>query len=297
MYYANLRAFHAVASHGSFTRAAESLGVTQPTLSAQVKALEETYGVALLDRRGRSVAPTGLGGQLLEITRRLFLLEAEADELLSRARDLTAGHLRVAAGGPYYAVPLLAAFSARYPGVHVSLSIGNSGEVLDALLHDRADVAMISDVEPDPRLDALPYAEHRLVVFVPRKHPWARLRGIWLRDLEGEPMVLREPGSMTRRLFEQAIAKAKVAPRVVMEIESREAVSEAVAAGLGIGVVSEAEFGHDERLAAVRVTDVAMLTREYVVCLKERRRLRIVSAFLDQASRRLKRPTSGASRS
>jgi DNA-binding transcriptional LysR family regulator len=101
---------------------------------------------------------------------------------------------------------------------------------------------------------------------------------------------------MTRRLFERAIAKAKVAPRVVMEIESREAVSEAVAAGLGIGVVSEAEFGHDERLAAVPVTDVTMLTREYVVCLRERRRLRIVSAFLDQARSRLKGVTPGASR-
>jgi LysR family transcriptional regulator, low CO2-responsive transcriptional regulator len=290
MSHADLRAFHAVASHGSFTRAAESLAVTQPTLSAQVKALEERYGVALLDRRGRSVAATGLGEQLLEITRRLFLLEAEADELLSRARDLTAGHLRVAAGGPYYAVPLLAAFRDRYPGVHISLAIGNSSEVLEALLHDRADVAVMSDLESDPRLEAMPYSEHRLVVFVPRVHPWSKRRGIRLRELEGQPMVLREPGSMTRRLFEQAIAKAKVTPRVVMEIESREAVSEAVAAGLGIGVVSEAEFGHDERLAAVQVTDVAMLTREYVVCLKERRPLRIVSAFLEQAQGRLKSP-------
>ena len=297
MIYSSLRAFHAVASHGSFTRAAESLGLTQPTLSAQVKALEESYGVALLDRRGRGVAATSLGEQLLDITRRLFLLEEEADELLSRARDLTAGHLRVAAGGPYYAVPLLAAFGARYPGVHISLSIGNSEEVLEALLHYRADVAVISDLEPDPRLEIIPYAEHRLVVVVPRRHPWARTRGIRLRDLEGEPMVLREIGSMTRRLFERAIAKAKVAPRVVMEIESREAVSEAVAAGLGIGIVSEAEFGHDERLAAVHVTDVTLRTREYVICLKERRRLRIVSAFLDQAHRRLRGATPAASRS
>jgi aminoethylphosphonate catabolism LysR family transcriptional regulator len=296
MNHANLRAFHAVASHGSFTRAAQSLGVTQPTLSAQVKALEETYGVALFDRRGRGVAATGLGEQLLEMTRRLFLLEEEADELLSRARDLTAGHLRVAAGGPYYAVPFLAAFGARYPGVHISLSIGNSEAVLDALLHYRADVAVISDLEPDPRLEAIPCAEHRLVVFVPRKHPWARTRGIRLRDLEGQPMVLREIGSMTRRLFEQATAKAKIKPRLVMEIESREAVSEAVAAGLGIGVVSEAEFGHDERLAAVPLTDATILTREYIVCLKERRRLRIVSAFLDQAHRQLERPTPEVSK-
>ena len=293
MNYASLRAFHAVASHGSFTRAAESLGVTQPTLSAQVKTLEESYGVALLDRRGRGVAATGLGEQLLDITRRLFLLEEEADELLSRARELTAGHLRVAAGGPYYAVPLLAAFGARYPGVHVSLSIGNSEEVLNALLHYRADVAVISDLEPDPRLEAIPYAEHRLVVFVPRAHPWARVRSVRLRDLEGQPMVLREIGSMTRHLFEQAATKARIKPRVVMEIESREAVSEAVAAGLGIGIVSEAEFGHDQRLAAVPVTGATMVTREFIVCLKERRRLRIVSAFLDQVQRRLgaaKRP-------
>lgn len=296
MSYASLRAFHAVASHGSFTRAAESLGVTQPTLSAQVKALQESYGVALLDRRGRGVAATSLGEQLLDITRRLFLLEEEADELLSRARDLTAGHLRVAAGGPYYAVPLLAAFGARHPGVHISLLIGNSEEVLDALVHYRADVAVISDLEPDPRLESIPYAEHRLVVFVPRKHPWARSRGIRLQDLEGQPMVLRETGSMTRRLFERATSKAKVKPRVIMEIESREAVSEAVAAGLGIGVVSEAEFGHDERLAAVPVIDITMLTREYVVCLKERRRLRIVAAFLAEAYRQLDRLKPAAAR-
>src|SRR5262249_11620721 len=174
MSYTNLRAFHVVASNGSFTRAAQSLGVTQPTLSAQVKALEENYGVALFARRGRGRAAHTLGGGVLAIPPRMLRTEQEADELLSRARDLTAVHLRVAAGGPYYAVPLLAAFGARYPGVHISLSIGNSEEVLDALLHYRADVAVISDLEPDARLDAIPYAEHKLVSFVPRYHPSAR---------------------------------------------------------------------------------------------------------------------------
>ena len=94
-------------------------------------------------------------------------------------------------------------------------------------------------------------------------------------------MVLRELGSMTRRLFERATAKARVKPRVFMEIESREAVREAVAAGLGIGVVSEPEFGNDERLVSVPVMDGDLVLREYVVCLKERRKLRIVAALLD----------------
>jgi LysR family transcriptional regulator, low CO2-responsive transcriptional regulator len=282
MSYSNLRAFHAVASAGSFTRAARSLGVTQPTLSAQVKALEQAYGVALFDRRGRGIVTTTLGERLLEITRRMFLLEDEAGELLAQARELTTGHLRVGADGPYHVVPFLASFAERYPGVHISLSIGNSEEVLDSLLRYRADVAVIADIAADPRLDIILCAEHRLVAFVPSQHPWARRRGLRLHDFEDQPMVLRELGSKTRHLFERATAKAQVRPRVVMEIESREAVREAVAAGLGIGIVSEAEFGHDERLVAVPVTDAELGTREYVVCLKERRRVRIVSAFLDQ---------------
>lgn len=281
MNYSQLRAFHAVATEGGFTRAARSLGVTQPTLSAQVKALEESYGVALFDRRGRGIAATPLGERLIDITRRLFLLEEEAGELLARARELTTGHLRVSADGPYHVVPFLAAFAARYPAIHISLAIGNSEEVLDALLRYRADVAVMADIGEDPRLDIALCAEHRLVVFVPREHGWARRRSIRLGELDGQPIVLRELGSKTRLLFEQATAKAGVKTRTVMEIESREAVREAVAAGLGIGIVSEAEFGHDERLVAVPVAGAALATREYVVCLRERRNLRIVAAFLD----------------
>jgi len=281
MNHAQLRSFHAVATAGGFTRAAAALGVTQPTLSAQVKALEDGYGVALLDRRGRGIVRTTIGQQLLEVTRRMFLLEDEARELLERAHALATGHLRVSADGPYHVVPFLAAFARRYPAVHISLAIGNSEEVLSALLHYQADVAVVADLDEDPRLETILCAENRLVAFVSRQHPWARRRSIRLADLEGQPMVLREPGSMTRRLFERAIAKAKVKPRVVMEIESREAVREAVAAGLGIGVVSEPEFGNDERLVSVPVIDGDLVLREYVVCLKERRKLRIVAALLD----------------
>lgn len=287
MNYAHLRAFHAVANEGGFTRAADRLGVTQPTLSAQVKALEDNFGVALFDRRGRGIVATTLGRQLLDITRRLFLLEEEAQELLARARDLTTGHLRVSADGPYHVVPFLAAFAERYPAVHISLAIGNSQEVLNSLLHYQADVAVVADLEADPKLESIVCAESRLVVFVPRQHPWSRRRGIRLADLDGEPMVLREQGSMTRRIFERATARAKVKPRVIMEIESREAVREAVAAGLGIGVVSEPEFGNDERLVSVPVIDGDLILREYVVCLRERRNLRIVAALLDLVRERL----------
>jgi aminoethylphosphonate catabolism LysR family transcriptional regulator len=285
MIHAHLRSFHAVASEGSFTRAAARLGVTQPTLSAQVKALEERYGVALFDRRGRGVATTGLGAALLEITRRLFLLEEEAEELLGSARALTTGHLRVGADSPYHAVPFLAAFAQRYPAIHVALSIGNAEEVMARLFRYESDVAVVADIAEDPRLERVLCAVHRLVVFVPRSHPWAGRKAIRLGELEAAPMVLREEGSKTRRVFEAALAAAGVKPRPVIEIESREAVREAVAAGLGLGVVSAAEFGHDERLITLPVRDATLETREYLIALRERRKLRLVSAFFDEALR------------
>ncbi len=281
MNHAQLRAFHAVATEGSFTKAAEALRVSQPAVTIQVKALEEAYGVLLVHRRGHRVMLTDLGSRLLEVTRRIFGLMEEADELLSAARELRAGHLRVGADGPFFVMPLLAAFIARYPGVRVTVSMGNSQSVLGDLIEYRSDVAVLARVDGDKRFYALPFSRQPVVVFVPRDHPWAGRGEIRLAELDGQPMVLREVGSTTRRIFEAALQRGRVRPRVVLEIGSREALREAVAAGLGIGVVSRAELGGDERFATLTVADARLESDEFVVCLKERRNLRTVQAFLD----------------
>lgn len=283
MNYAQLRAFHAVTREGSFTRAARALRVTQPTLSAQVKMLEETYGVRLLDRRGQGVVPTELGRSLFELTARLFAIEEEAAALLADTRALARGHIKVGADGPYHAVPIMAAFKRRYDGIRVTLNIGNSDEVMQGLLDYRTDVAVLAKVPDDPRLFVIPFRADRIVVFVPRRHRWARRRSLWIGDLEGCDLVLREAGSVTREVFWRALTAAGVQPRSVMEIESREAVHEAVAAGLGIGAVFETELGNDPRLVAVPVHDAPLDVSEYVVCLRDWRRLRVVRAFLEVA--------------
>lgn len=280
MNYAQLRAFHAVATEGSFTKAAEALCVSQPAVTIQVKALEETYGVLLVHRRGHQVALTDLGTRLLEITRRIFGLMEEADEALSAAHELRSGHLRVGADGPFFVMPMLAAFVARYPGVRVTVAMGNSQSVLADLLEYRADVAVLAQAGTDKRFHAIPFSRQPVVVFVPRDHEWARRRRLRLAELDGAPMVLREQGSVTRRIFEAALARAHVRPKVVMEIGSREALREAVAAGLGIGVVSQAELGGDDRFTTIEVADATLVSDEFVVCLKERRNLRTVQAFL-----------------
>ncbi|MFQ5935817.1 MAG: LysR substrate-binding domain-containing protein [Acidiferrobacterales bacterium] len=283
MNWAYLRAFHAVARERSFTMAARALAVTQPTISSQVRALEESYGVRLFNRRGRHVMLTELGSALLQVTQRLFSLEEEVEEMLAGARELQSGHLTVGADGPHHIIPILAVFNRRYPGLDVSLAMGNADKVLHDLRAYQIDVAVVAKLEDDPRLFAVPYRRSRLVLFVRRGHPWAKRSSIRLEEVAKQRMILREAASVTRQIFQSALAEAGVRPQSVMQIESREAVREAVAAGLGIGVVSEAEFDPDRRLVPLRVREARLEITEHVVCLQERRRLHIVRAFLDVA--------------
>jgi len=283
--HAQLRAFHAVALARSFTAAARALGVSQPAVSMAVRSLEEAYGVELLTRGRAAVEPTELGRALLDAIRPLYAIESEAAELLGRAGGLLGGHLRVGADAPFVVVPMLAAFRTAHPQVSLSLSLGNSSEVLRDLLDSRTDVAALSDRVEDPRLFAVPAARSRQVVVVAADHPWASRRSVRLRDLHGAPMVMREEGSVTRRAFEAATRAAGVEPEIVMELGSREAVQEAVAAGIGAGVVIEAERGHDARLVALLLADASIEHVEYVACLQERRRLRAVTAFFEHVPR------------
>ncbi|MBM3532348.1 MAG: LysR family transcriptional regulator [Alphaproteobacteria bacterium] len=278
-----LRAFHQVARARGFTRASAAAGVGQPTLSGQVTALEKAYGVRLFDRRGRGVQLTELGQSLYALTDRMFGLEEEARALLSGTATLAHGHLRVSADSAYHAVPILAELKRRHSGLTFSLSLGNSMTVLRRLFDYEADVVVMAKLTADPRLYTLPFRADRLVLFVPLRHAWARRRRIRLSELSGQDMVLRERGSVTRGVFEATLAAAAVRPGAIIEVESREGVGEAVAAGFGIGVVFESEFRADDRFHRIAVTGSDLAVAEYVVCLEERRRLALVRAFLEVA--------------
>lgn len=280
MRHTQLRSFHAVAQRLSFTAAARELGVSQPTITTQVKSLEEEFGVELFVRRARRIELTETGGGLLDITRRLFADEKEAADYLNETRGLRTGHLRVGAVGPYHVTDMLAAFNARHPGLYVSVTVGNSRDTLRDLLDYRTDVAVLAHVDPDPRLVAIPYRRHRVVAFCPIDHPFAQRRSIRARDMEGQRLIVREAGSTTRRAFDQAMREADVRPRVVMEIGSRESIREAVAKGIGMGVVSEAEFIPDPRIRPLPIADAEIYTYAHVVHLKERQKARLVHAFL-----------------
>ncbi len=284
MNYMQLRAFHMVATQGSFTKAAEALHVTQPTLSDHVKALQDRYNVKLFERQGRGVILTGMGKALLEITRRQFNLESEAEQLLGAAQGLSSGQLRVMADAPYMVIPLIAEFHRLYPNIKLSIRFGNSEEVLNELLAVRADIAVVPNLIDDERLFRQACKRDRIICFVNQDHPLARRGNISLQDLVAHRLLIRESGSTTRLLFEQGLKNAKLKAQDTLEIGSREGVREAAAAGLGVGIVSESEMGHDLRLRKIRISNKIPRVIEFYACLIEKRPMPVINAFFELLS-------------
>src|SRR5262249_12058800 len=144
-------------------------------------------------------------------------------------------------------MPILKAMKRQHEGLTFSLKIDNSTAVLDQLIDYSADIAVMAKMTSDPRLYSMKLREDRLVLFVPRSHRWAKRPRIPLADIAGRDLVVRERGSITREVFETGLAEAGLKPGTLIEVQTREAVREAVAAGFGIGVVFETEFGNDAR--------------------------------------------------
>lgn len=284
MLHTQLRSFHAVAAEGGFTAAARVLNVTQPTVTVQVKALEEYFQVELFHRRGRKIVLTDTGCQLFELTRRILSLEAEAVDLLNAVGGFHSGQFKVAAVGPYHVTEMLASFNERYPGIKVSVETGNSQEALQALFDFRADVGVLAHIEDDPRIVARPFSRHPVVVFVNKHHRFARRKAIRIEELDGERVVLREVGSTTRLALENALQRSGVSIDPIMEIGSREAVWMAVQRGIGIGVVSDIEFVPHADLRTVRILNAGIFTYAHVVCLAERVESRMIRAFFEVAN-------------
>lgn len=292
--FSQLRAFHAVAEHGGFTAAARVLNIGQPTLTIQVKELEENYGVELLIRKSRRVELTPTGAALLEITRGVMKFCDEAHELLAAHGQSAKGHLRLATVGPFHATEILAAFKRGYPDVQISTLLGNSERTFRHIIDFEAEVAILAEVPDDARVVMIPYRTHRVVVFVNRDHPWFKRNSVSLRELAGQPFVLRERGSTTRRAFEAAMAQQGLKINPVFEIESREGVWKAVERGLGISVVADFEFVPHSNLRVLKIRDRAIETQYSIAYHRDRAHSPLIKAFIETVSR-MKQRDGGAS--
>jgi aminoethylphosphonate catabolism LysR family transcriptional regulator len=275
-----LRCFHAVAQHGSFSAAARALLIGQPSITTHVKSLEQRFGVELFCRHGHNVKLTDVGERLLLITQRIFSLEGEAEDTLRAAGGLLLGQLRIGAISAEQVTNLVVDYGQRHPEVKLQVSLGNTSALVTGLLTFDNDVVIVPRQE-DRRFHAVPYARTNLVLIVPRTHRWSQRRSVKLAELEGQRMVLREVGSATRKVFEEILAAANVKIRPALEIESREAVRESVAVGIGIGIALDSETHFDGRLHTLDIADAPVHLQLDAVCLSERREAPLIKAFLD----------------
>lgn len=275
---AELKSFHMVARLGSITQAAKKLGLSQPTVTTQIRSLEAQYGVELFYRGGRRLTLSEEGARLLPMVQKLQQQEADIEFFLRNCGQLQ-GSLRIAATAPYYVLDLVKRFRERLPQVQVTLEIGNSQQVVEALEEYRVDLAASSQLEQDARFTRLVLGHDPLVLAVHRSHPLAGQRCLPPSALAGHCLLMRETGSTTRLLTERMLREAGVVPGPLLEIGSRESIREAVLRNIGVSVIARHEVPENPELRVIELDD-APLIPEYLYCLKERRGARLPAAFL-----------------
>jgi len=284
MRHVQLRAFHNVALHGGFSRAAQAMGLSQPALSDQVRKLELEYDLMLFDRSHKQVVLTDKGRKLFAITMRLFEAELQAREFLSESRALTAGRLRIIADSAYHLTEVLHRFRAQHPKVQILMRSGNSQDVIDALAAYQADIGVLGNMEADANFSAVKLGATPIIAFARRGFARLPRPPAPLAQLAALPLVLREKGSKTRKKLEDAAQARGISLRPAIEAEGREAVREIVASGAGVGFVSEAEFGHDDRLVRIPIAGPVIPMEETVICLASRSEVRMIRIFMGMAA-------------
>jgi DNA-binding transcriptional LysR family regulator len=297
-----LRSFEAVARLGGIGRAAAALHLAQPTVSTQMRELSDAVGLRLFEPAGRGLRLTEEGAALLQTARDLFerwrLFEDEAAAL----RGLARGRLRVAAvtTAEYFLPALLGAFARDYPGIEIELAVENRDAVVRRFERGDDELAVMMFPPEHLALEVRPFLENPLVVVAPSKHRWAGRRRVRLEDLVNEPRLTREEGSGTRRATDAFLAHAGVEWPARMALGSNEAIKHAVAAGLGVAVLSRHTLGRHpahEGLVELKVTGFPVRRKWQVVWRRDRRLSRPATAFLQTLlGRPADRRSSGATR-
>lgn len=246
----HLALFRAVAEASGFSRAAEVIHVSQPAISMQVAELEDALGTPLFDRLPRGVRLTDAGTILLGYAQRIASLEAGAERAMRELRGLERGRLALGASttvGSYLLPAILGKFRQRHPAVELALTIDNTEGIRQRLLDRTLDLGLTEGVPPaDVELSVRVFHHDELIVIAPLSHPLASRapgkkgsRPVTARQICAQPLILREPGSGTREIVERGLAACEAAvTNVALTLSSTEAIKRAVAAGLGLAVVS-----------------------------------------------------------
>lgn len=253
-----LKVFEAAARNCSFTRAAEELFLTQPTVSMQVKQLTKAVGLPLFEQVGKRLYLTAAGKELFVTCREIFEKLSQFEMTVADLKGLKQGKLRLAVitTAKYFVPRLLGAFCQLYPGIDISLQVTNHSGIIERLKENLDDLYIMSQLPEHLDINFQPFLENPLVVLAPINHPLAAEKNISLQRLGEEPFILREPGSGTRTAVQNLFDQQGITLKVKLELGSNEAIKQAIAGGLGLSILSRHTLVADAGTTDLTILDV-----------------------------------------
>lgn len=273
----SLKVFITVADKKNFSKAAKALNLTQPAISFQIQTLEQYYQTMLFDRVNRHVKLTEAGELLLEYALSMNDLQSQLERKMQQLTGHVKGTLMIGASrtvGEYIMPYIICAFKNEYTDVDITLEIYNTKHVEDLVLSNHLDVGLVESQVKHDELMFQSILEDELVIVVPTTHPWAEREEVTLDELAGEPFIIREPGSGSRLVFEQALIDAEFdveSLNIIMEIGNITAIKSAIISGLGISVMSKwaaRDMVEGKMASIVRIKDLKM-PRRFNILLNE----------------------------
>jgi len=281
-----LQIFETVAELQSYTLAARQLFLTQPAISMQIKQLEAEIGLPVFDRIGKKIQLTDAGRELLQHARNIQIQLEEAQQSMEELRGVKRGrlHLTMASTANYFTPKLLAGFCHEYPDIQISLSVANRAGLLQALEHNTTDLVIMGEPPSTMPLAAEVFMENPLVIVAPPEHRLAGRKLVSLKEVARENFIIREIGSGTRAAVERFLSTHELERPQSIEMNSSEAIKQAVQAGLGLGVVSMHTLEMEltlKRLTVLNVEDFPIMRHWRLVYRKDRHFSPVSQAFHD----------------
>ena len=281
-----LKVFEATARHGSFTRAAEELFITQPTVSSQIKQLSKTVGLPLFEQIGKRLFLTNAGQELLETCQDIFSRLDHFEMKVADFKGTKQGSLKIAVitTAKYFIPRILGSFCQQYPGIDVSLKVTNHEQIQGRMQENKDDLYIVSNPPEELDLTSQPFLDNPLVVIAHRDHPLVGLKQIPIERLNNEAFIMREKGSGTRQAVQTLFNENNVKVHVRLELGSNEAIKQAIAGGMGISVLSEHTVNSDSKQSELSILDVEhfpIKRRWYVAYLGGKQLSIIAQTFLE----------------
>jgi DNA-binding transcriptional LysR family regulator len=281
-----LRTFEAVARLRNFSRAAEELHVTQPTVSKQIRLLHEEVGLPLLEQIGKKVFLTEAGEHLYATCADWLETWGHFEQTIADLKGIKQGRLRIAAvtTTKYFMPRLLGPFCAQYPGIDVALEVINRDRLLERLARNQDDLYVMGVPPEELAIEREPFMENPLVVVAPTSHPMARRKRIPFEALASETFILRERGSGTRLTVERVFEERNIPLKIRMELGSNEAIKQAVVGGLGLAILSRNTLSLDpgeNHLTVLNVEGFPVRRHWYVVRPRHKQLSVVAQTFLD----------------